>query len=52
MIRWFFPKRTHFGEVTDKDIQRAEDWINSYPRRVLGWRSADAAMRECLAQVA
>lgn len=52
MIRWFFPKGTNFDEVTDKDIQRAEDWINSYPRRVLGWRSADASMRECLAQVA
>ena len=50
MIRWFFPKGTNFDEVTDKDIQRAEDWINSYPRRVLGWRSADTAMRECLAQ--
>ena len=52
MIRWFFPKGTNFDEVTDKDIQRAEDWINSYPRRVLGWRSANAAMRECLAQAA
>ncbi len=52
MIRWFFPKGTNFDEVTDKDIQRAEDWINSYPRRVLGWRSADAAMRECLEQAA
>ena len=27
MIRWFFPKGTNFDEVTDKDIQRAEDWI-------------------------
>jgi len=52
MIRWFFPKGTNFDEVNNEDVQRAEDWINSYPRRVLGWRSADAAMRECLQQVA
>jgi len=52
MIRWFFPKGTNFDEVTDDDIRRAEEWINSYPRRVLGWRSADAAMREALAQAA
>ncbi len=52
MIRWFFPKGTNFDEVADEDIRRAEDWINSYPRRVLGWRSSSAAMRECLAQVA
>ena len=52
IIRCFFPKGTNFDEVTDKDIQRAEDWINSYPRWVLGWRSAEAAMRECLAQAA
>ncbi len=52
MIRWFFPKGTNFDEVTDDDVRRAEEWINSYPRRVLGWRSADAAMREALAQAA
>lgn len=52
MIRWFFPKGTNFDTVADEDIRRAEEWINSYPRRVLGWRSADAAMREALAQAA
>ena len=52
MIRWFFPKGTNFDEVANEDIRRAEEWINSYPRRVLGWRSADAAMREALAQAA
>lgn len=52
MIRWFFPKGTNFDEVTDTDIRRAEEWINSYPRRVLGWRSANAALRECFMQAA
>ncbi len=52
MIRWLFPKGTSFDEVTDDDVRRAEEWINSYPRLVLGWRSADAAMREALAQAA
>lgn len=52
MIRWFFPKGTNFDEVSDDDVRRAEEWINSYPRRVLGWRSANVAMRECLEQAA
>ncbi len=52
MIRWFFPKETNFDEVTGDDVRLAEDWIDSYPQRVLSWRSADAAMKEALARAA
>lgn len=44
LIRRFFPKGTNFDEVAIEDIRRAEQWINNYPRRVLGWKSAKALM--------
>lgn len=35
MIRRFFPKGISFDEVTPKQIQFVEDWINNYPRKIL-----------------
>ncbi len=43
MIRRFFPKGTNFDEVTSADVRRVQDWMNSYPRRVLGWQTPDQA---------
>ena len=31
----FFPKRTNFDEVTREQIMEAENWINSYPMKIL-----------------
>lgn len=36
MIRRFFPKGISFDGVTKKQIQYVEDWINNYPRKILG----------------
>lgn len=36
MIRRFFPKGISFDEVTKKQIQHVQDWINNYPRKILG----------------
>ena len=35
MIRRFFPKGISFDEMTPKQIQFVEDWINNYPRKIL-----------------
>lgn len=40
IIRRFFPKGTDFGTVSDSDVQRVQDWMNAYPRKVLGWKCA------------
>ena len=40
MIRRQFPKGTDFESVTDADVARVEDWINNYPREILGFSSA------------
>lgn len=40
MFRRFFPKGTDFGKVTQREIDEASDWINHYPRKILGWKCA------------
>lgn len=48
IIRRFFPKGTNFDEVQVCDVRVAEDWINNYPRKILGWKSANQVMQEYL----
>lgn len=43
MIRRFFPKGTDFGKITKKRIAALQDWMNGYPRKILGWKSPDEA---------
>ena len=33
-IRKIFPKGTDFSKVSDKQVQRCEDWVNHYPREI------------------
>jgi IS30 family transposase len=39
LIRRFIPKGTDIGKLNHKDIQRIEDWMNNYPRRIHGYRT-------------
>ena len=48
MIRRRHPKGTDFSKVTPEEIAATESWINSYPRKILGYKSAGTAIRECL----
>ena len=43
MIRRFFPKGTDFSKVSKKRIAAVQDWMNNYPRRVLGWQTPNEA---------
>ena len=43
IIRRFFPKGTDFSKVSLKRIQAVEDWMNNYPRKILGGICANAA---------
>lgn len=40
ILRRFFPKGKSFSSVSDEQIQKAEHWINNYPRRIFGYRSS------------
>lgn len=41
LIRRFIPKGTDIGKLKQKDIQRIEYWMNNYPRRIHGYKSAN-----------
>lgn len=51
MIRRRFPKGTNFAAVTNAQIAQAENWINNYPRKILGYRSSEIVFRECLREL-
>ena len=48
MFRRIFPKGTNFDEVADEDIIAAADWMNNYPRKVLGRTTAARRFKELL----
>ena len=39
LIRRFFPKKTDFRNVSDKEIRMVERLLNSRPRKRLGWKT-------------
>jgi IS30 family transposase len=41
LIRRFVPKGTNIGKLTKADIQRIQHWMNNYPRRIFGYKSAN-----------
>lgn len=48
MIRRFIPKGLDIGDVSVAEIKRIENWINDYPRKILGYRTARQISQECL----
>ena len=44
MIRRFFPKGTDFTKVRKKEIAAIQNWMNSYPRKILGWMTPQEMM--------
>lgn len=45
MLRRFFPKGTDFTNVSQRQMKEAVDWMNNYPRKVLGWKTPAEAGR-------
>ncbi len=39
MIRRWYPKGTDFGTVDQAELDELADWLNHYPRRILGGKS-------------
>lgn len=46
LIRRFFPKGTSFDNVSEEQLAEAERWVNNYPRKLLGWKSAAMLFEE------
>lgn len=40
LIRRFIPKGTEIDNISESRIKQIEDWINNYPRRIFGYKSA------------
>lgn len=51
MIRRKYPKGTDFTNVKQADIERLNEWINDYPRRILGYATAAEVFQMCLAEL-
>jgi IS30 family transposase len=49
MIRRFIPKGVDISSFSDKDIERIQNWINNYPRRILGGLSANMLEQKYIA---
>lgn len=41
LIRRFIPKGTEIDQYTEEEIKRIEHWINHYPRKIFGYKSAN-----------
>lgn len=49
LVRRHWPKKTDFNLVTDEQLQETEDWINSLPKKCLGFRTPTEARRSSVA---
>ena len=38
-----FSRQTIYNEITPAEIQRVQDWMNRYPRKVLNWQTPNQA---------
>ncbi len=46
IIRRFIPKGTDISKISNKEIKRIEKWMNNYPRKILGYRTAKEMVLE------
>ena len=41
IVRWFIPKGSALSRVTHSALTQIEEWINTCPRRILGFKTAE-----------
>lgn len=51
MIRRKHPKGTDFAKVSKAEIAATEQWINNYPRKILGYMSSEIMFKQCLQEI-
>lgn len=49
LIRWYFPKGTDFGTISDEEIKAVETLLNNRPRKRLGWKTPLEAFNQSVA---
>lgn len=51
MIRRWLPKGTNFDEIAAEVIEAVTNWINNYPRKILGYLTADRVFQEQMSAI-
>jgi IS30 family transposase len=52
LIRRYFPKKTDFSKITEKELKKAQNALNNRPRKVLGYKTPNQIMEmEFLTQI-
>lgn len=51
-IRRLLPKGTDFSKVSIENVQAVEDWVNNYPREVLGYKTSAELFKDELSKLA
>mgnify|MGYP000884551362 FL=1 len=46
LIRRFIAKEKNIDKYNDMEIKKIEDWINNYPRKIFGYRTANQMYNE------
>jgi len=46
LLRQYFPKKTDFSKITQKEIKKVQDLLNNRPRKVLGYRTPKEVFME------
>lgn len=46
IIRRFIPKGTGIAQISEKEIESIQNWMNNYPRKILGYRTANEMVLE------
>lgn len=47
MIRRFIPKGTDIAAVSEERVKEIQDWMNNYPRKILGYKTAKQMSQSC-----
>ncbi len=52
LVRRHYPKGVSFEKMTTKDAKKLELWINTYPRGIFDYMSADDIFQSCINSIA
>ena len=48
MIRRFIPKGINIASVTEAEVEDIQNWMNNYPRKILGYKTPRQVAQENL----
>lgn len=46
IIRWWYPKKTDFKDITEKELQKVENWINNRRMKVLNYKTPNQVFEQ------